>query len=135
MDAFTDNKIELLESVIPSSQRRSAMELLEKGVEIRPLTEDYQTELRAAQEMAESKMQPGREENQKRRTKELLGTQPEVQTPKGFYEMAEQMGVKPETPRLAEKLGEQQQLPVPEKVKLPPKQPEKTRVELPRMLP
>jgi leucyl aminopeptidase (aminopeptidase T) len=116
MDVVTNNKAELLDAVQPSSQRRSAMELVEKTLGAKPLPEDYREELRKAQARAEE-MASQRNEEQKQRMEER---------PKAEMSDAE---------RLREQLGQRPELPNPEQAKPQRKPPDSTRGMQPRMLP
>jgi conjugative relaxase-like TrwC/TraI family protein len=75
LDIVTGNKVELLEAVLPSSRRHSAMELVEPKPETNPLPEDYREELRKAQERAEAALRP------KEGTRRQLGQHRTLPTP------------------------------------------------------
>jgi len=99
LDVVTNNKVELLEAIQPSSRRHSAMELVEPKPDKNLLPEDYRAELRMAQERAESTMTPTE------RVMLQLGQHHQVPTPKPEEE-------KPE--RLQTQLGQRRELPTPE---------------------
>jgi ATP-dependent exoDNAse (exonuclease V) alpha subunit len=87
LDVFTNNKAELLEAVEPSSQRRSAMELVAATSDEKPLPEDYREELRRAQERAELKLahksEPAKaRKKDKQPLRESLGAQREPSMPR-----------------------------------------------------
>ena len=80
MDVVTNNKAELLDAVQPSSQRRSAMELVEKTPSPKPLPEDYREELQRAQKRADEMLRQ-RNEEQERQTREPSAKQQRDEKP------------------------------------------------------
>jgi hypothetical protein len=80
MDVVTNSKAELLDAVQPSSQRRSAMELVEKTPSPKPLPEDYREELQRAQKRADEMLRQ-RNEEQERQTREPSAKQQRDEKP------------------------------------------------------
>jgi conjugative relaxase-like TrwC/TraI family protein len=90
MDTFTHSKVELLEAVEVSGDRRSALELVEPKEKAQPpMPEDYQQELRAAQRQAEERIVKALDRinaAKERKTKEQLGRHRTVPAPKPHKE-------------------------------------------------
>ena len=101
-EIVTNDKKQLLEAVMPSSRRHSAMEMVEPKPDLNPQPENDRADLREAQKRAEKKMTP------KERTKLQLGRHRTVQA----------LVPQPKPEKLKAKLGHGRQVPVPAKVNL-----------------